>query len=72
MTILIIIVTILIMTILIMTILIMTILMTILIMTILIMTIVTTLYTGDITYNFNKCNIRYIFLSTVISKISSK
>jgi hypothetical protein len=45
--------------------------------TILIMTLPVTLNTGDITYtginnNTNKCNIAFIFLSTVISKAINK
>jgi len=46
--------------------------MTLLIMTLLIMTILVTLNMGDITYRINKCNITYLFLSTVISKVIYK
>jgi hypothetical protein len=61
------------MTLLTVTILIITLLiMTLLIMTLLIMTILVTLNMGDITYRINKCNITYLFLSTVISKVIYK
>jgi hypothetical protein len=51
--------------------------MTLLLITLLITSILLTLNTGDITYNditnnIKKCNIKYIFLSAVISKFSYK